>query len=264
MKLTIYQVDAFTNTLFKGNPAAICPLAEWLPYDMMLEIAAENNLAETAFYVPNAEGFEIRWFTPNTEVDLCGHATLAAAFVLYHCENYRENTINFYSPRSGALPVTVRDNKFVLNFPVDEFAEIAVTEELLNTTGKRPIAAFKGKTDYMLVFEKQEDIETMQPELPAIAALDARGVIVTAKGRTHDFVSRFFAPAVGVSEDPVTGSAHTTLTPYWARELNKTRLEAYQLSKRGGEIACRLAGDRVELSGEAVLFMKGEIFFGAR
>ncbi|MCH5721372.1 PhzF family phenazine biosynthesis protein [Niabella hibiscisoli] len=262
MKLTIYQVDAFTDAVFKGNPAAVCPLTEWLPDDLMLEIAAENNLAETTFYVPNENGFEIRWFTPSTEVDLCGHATLAAAFVLHHCENYRENTINFYSPRSGSLPVTVCQNKFVLNFPADAFVEIAVTEEFAAMTNGRPIAAFKGKTDYMLVFEKQEDIEMMQPNLPAIAGLDARGIIVTAKGTIHDFVSRFFAPAVGVNEDPVTGSAHTTLTPYWAGELHKTGLKACQLSKRGGEIACRLEGDRVELSGEAVLYMKGEIFLG--
>lgn len=260
MKLTIYQVDAFTDEVFKGNPAAVCPLTEWLADEILLKIAAENNLAETAFYVPNEDGFEIRWFTPETEVDLCGHATLAAAFALYHCENYRQNSINFYSTRSGKLPVTVQQDKFVLNFPADQFTETTLTDELLTATNKKPIAAYKGKTDYMLVFDKQEDIETMQPNLSLIAGLKARGVIVTAKGKVQDFVSRFFGPAVGVNEDPVTGSAHTTLTPYWAAQLDKTELQAIQLSKRGGEISCRLLNDRVELAGNAVLYLKGEIF----
>lgn len=260
MRLTIYQADAFTDTIFKGNPAAICPLKEWLPDDIMLAIAAENNLAETAFYVPVDDSFEIRWFTPYTEVDLCGHATLASAFVLCNYEDYPENSINFYSPRSGSLPVTVLEDKFILNFPKDQFSEIELTQELRSATNQKPLAAFKGKTDYMLVFEKQEEIARMEPDLPLIAKLDARGLIVTAKGNDYDFVSRFFGPAVGVNEDPVTGSAHTTLTPYWAQQLNKTELKAFQLSKRGGELNCRLAGDRVELAGKVALYMKGEIF----
>jgi PhzF family phenazine biosynthesis protein len=169
MKLTIYQVDAFSDKVFQGNPAAVCPLTEWLADDVMLKIAAENNLAETAFYVPKEDSFEIRWFTPNTEVDLCGHATLATAYVIRHCENCQKDVINFYSPRSGKLPVIIQQDKFVMNFPSDQFTETPLTDELLTATNKKPVAAFKGKTDYMLVFEKQEDITTLQPNLPQIA-----------------------------------------------------------------------------------------------
>lgn len=260
MKIIIYQVDAFTDTVFKGNPAGVCPLTEWLADDILLKIAAENNLSETAFYVPRDNGFEIRWFTPTSEVDLCGHATLDAAYVLRRCENYMEDSINFYSPRSGKLPVAIQQDKFVLNFPADQFSEIELTDELLTVTDKKPVAAFKGKTDYMLVFGGQEDIETLKPNLTLIAGVDARGFIVTAKGKNYDFVSRFFAPAVGVNEDPVCGSAHTTLTPYWASQLNKTEFNAFQLSERTGQLHCRLLDDRVELLGNAVLYMKGEIY----
>lgn len=260
MKLTIYQVDAFTDTLFKGNPAAVCPLTEWLPDGVMLNIAKENNLAETAFYVRKGDSVDIRWFTPGAEVDLCGHATLAAAFVLKNAENFKGDIIPFHSHRSGDLPVTVQQDRFVLNFPVDTFSETKLTDKLLSATDKKPIAAYRGKTDYMLVFGQEEDIATMKPDLLEIAKLDARGIIVTAKGRNYDFVSRFFGPGVGVNEDPVTGSAHTTLTPYWADQLNTTELRAFQLSERGGEVHCRLLEDRVELAGNAVLYLKGEIY----
>lgn len=260
MELIIYQIDAFADKVFQGNPAAVCPLTEWLTDDILLKIASENNLAETAFYVPKGNSFEIRWFTPNIEVDLCGHATLATAHVIWYCENYRQDIINFYSHRSGKLPVTIQQDKFVLNFPIDQFTKIPFTDELLNTTDKRPIAVYKGKTDYMLVFEQQEDIEALQPNLQLISQLNVRGVIVTAKGKTCDFVSRFFSPVTGVNEDAVTGSTHTTLTPYWAELLGKTELRACQLSNRSGEIHCRLLNDRVELAGKAVLYMKGEIF----
>lgn len=260
MKLNIYHVDTFTSEVFKGNPAAVCPLAEWLPDHVLQQIAAENNLSETGFYVIHEDRVAIRWFTPTMEVDLCGHATLAAAFVLYHHEQYEKETIEFYSYRSGSLPVTVQEHNIVLNFPKDDFAAIALTEELLSVTDKRPVAAYKGKTDYMLVFDSQEDIETIQPNLHLIAELDARGIIVTAKGKAHDFVSRFFGPAAGINEDPVTGSAHTTLAPYWAEQLGKTELEAFQLSARGGTVHCRLRGDRVELAGKAVLYLKGEMY----
>lgn len=259
MKLKIYQVDAFTDKVFSGNPAAVCPLEEWLDDDILLNIAAENNLSETAFYVPSDDGFAIRWFTPNVEVDLCGHATLATSYVLYNQKGYTGDVIRFYSPRSGKLTVTVYGELFLLNFPVDSFTEIVLTDLLVSSTDKKPLYAYKGKTDYMLVFENEEDIRTLQPNLPVVAQLDARGIIVTAKGETADFVSRFFAPAAGVNEDPVCGSAHTTLTPYWAKELNKTELQAFQLSKRGGALYCRLLDNRVELGGKAVLYMKGEI-----
>jgi PhzF family phenazine biosynthesis protein len=260
MKLAIYHLDTFTNEVFKGNPAAICPLPEWLADDVLLKIAAENNLSETGFYVIKEDNVEIRWFTPAVEVDLCGHATLGSAFAIYNYENYGKDIINFYSPRSGNLSVTVKQDKFVLNFPTDKFKEIELTDELISATDKTPIAAFKGKTDYMLVFDKQEDIETIQPNLSFMAGVDVRGFIVTAKGKTHDFVSRFFGPAVGVNEDPVCGSAHTTLVPYWANQLGKTELKALQVSKRSGELHCRYLGERVELGGTAVLYMKGEIY----
>ncbi|MGF7073037.1 PhzF family phenazine biosynthesis protein [Mucilaginibacter sp. R-33] len=259
MKIKIYQVDAFTDTIFKGNPAAVCPLEEWLDDDILLRIAKENNLSETAFYVRRAAAIEIRWFTPNTEVDLCGHATLATAFVLHQYEDFSDNTIPFHSPRSGTLPVTVQRDKYVLDFPADQFSPVGMTAELLMATDKVPIAAYKGKTDFMLVFKDQEDIATLEPRLQTIANLDARGVIVTAKGVDSDFVSRFFAPAVGVNEDPVTGSAHTTLIPYWAAQMAKTEFLARQLSERSGELQCRLLNNRVNISGRAVLYMQGEI-----
>lgn len=260
MKLKLFQADAFTDVVFKGNPAAVCPLEEWLDDGVLLKIAAENNLSETAFYVPKDDGFEIRWFTPTTEVDLCGHATLATSYVLFNQEAFSGNVIHFYSPRSGKLTVAVEEDRFVLNFPIDQFDAIALTEELMTATDKRPIAAYKGKTDYMLVFEQENDVQTMMPNLSLIKALDARGIIVTARGETSDFVSRFFAPAVGVNEDPVCGSAHTTLTPFWADQLGKNDLTAFQLSARGGTVYCRLLDDRVELAGKVVLYMKGKIY----
>lgn len=260
MKLKIYQVDAFTDQVFKGNPAAVCPLEQWPDDSLLLKIAKENNLSETAFYVPKNNAFEIRWFTPEIEIDLCGHATLATAFVLHHHEGFKESTIRFHSPRSGNLLVTIQNDLFLLDFPIDQFKKTELTDELISLTDKSPVAAYKGKTDYMLIFEKEEDIANIKPNLGLISNLKARGIIVTAKGLKHDFVSRFFAPGVGVDEDPVCGSAHTTLTPYWATELNKKELSAYQLSERGGEIKCRLAGERVELGGNAVLYMAGEVF----
>lgn len=260
MKLTLYQVDAFADKVFKGNPAAVCPLTEWLADEELLSIAKENNLSETAYYVIKENVVEIRWFTPVVEIELCGHATLATAYVLHHFENFQQDTINFFSPQSGNLSVAVQQGKFILDFPANQITQTALTDELLATTNKKPMLAFKGTTKYMLVFPRQEDIETIEPNLPLIAGLDTGGIIVTAKGKNHDFVSRFFAPALGVNEDPVTGSAHTVLTPFWANELNKTELKAFQLSERGGELDCRLLGDRVELGGKAVLYMKGEIF----
>ncbi len=260
MKLLIYQVDAFADRIFSGNPAAVCPLVEWLEDEMLQKIAAENNLSETVFYVPKGNVFEIRWFTPTVEVDLCGHATLAAAFVLHRYGNYTKRRIDFYSPRSGSLPVEISNDHYVLNFPADQVVEIPLTDDLLSATDKMPLAAYQGKTDYMLVFENENDIASLHPNLSVIARIKARGVIVTAAGDDYDFVSRFFAPAVGIDEDPVCGSAHTTLTPYWANQLNKRELRAYQLSKRGGELRCNVSDGRVELGGRAVLYMKGELF----
>ena len=259
MKYTIYQVDAFAEKIFSGNPAAVIPLNEWLPDDLLLSIAAENNLSETAFYVIKDNSVEIRWFTPSTEVDLCGHATLATAYVLKKEEKFPEELIPFYSHRSGSLPVTSKGNLFTMSFPKDNLTEVELTNELLSTTNRKPVKAFKGKSDYMLIFHDQQEIEQIIPTLTAIENLDARGLIVTAKGNTCDLVSRFFGPKCGVNEDPVTGSAHTTLTPYWAEKLGKNQLEAIQVSSRRGNLSCRLIDDRVEITGQAVLYMKGQI-----
>lgn len=260
MKVTIYQVDAFAEKVFQGNPAAVCPLQEWVSNELLLKIAAENNLSETAFYVIKDDCVEIRWFTPNTEVDLCGHATLATAFVLANQEKYSINLIPFFSGRSGSLPVTVNNDEFTLNFPSDIIKEIQLSDELLTATSLKPISAYQGKSDIMLVFEKQIDIENLQPNLSIIQQLKARGLIVTAKGKESDFVSRFFGPKVGINEDPVTGSAYTTLTTYWAEEFNETELKAVQVSARRGILKCKLLHDRVEITGKAILYMKGDIY----
>jgi len=255
-----YQIDAFTDTLFSGNPAAVCPLDQWLSDELMLKIAAENNLAETAFYVKNGDKYEIRWFTPKVEVDLCGHATLAAAFVLFHYENHNDNLIEFYSPRSGNLTVTKEGDLLSLNFPVDELESIALTNEILEAFNSKPQLAIKGKTDYMLVFNNEEEILNLAPNFDKVAKLQARGVIATARGNQTDFVSRFFAPQSGINEDPVTGSAHTSLIPYWAKELNKTTFSAIQLSERRGYLDCELLGNRVRISGQAKCYLIGNIF----
>ncbi|MBK5722674.1 PhzF family phenazine biosynthesis protein [Dysgonomonas sp. Marseille-P4677] len=259
-KYKLYQVDAFTEKLFGGNPAAVCPLNEWLDDNLLQKIAMENNLAETAFYVKRDNRYEIRWFTPNVEVDLCGHATLATAYVLFCHENHKENIIIFHSPRSGELIVSKKADGLTLDFPIDEFCETPISSEITNCFDKKPVEAYKGKTDYMLVYEKETDITDIQPQFGDIAKLKARGVIITARGETVDFVSRFFAPQSGIIEDPVTGSAHTTLTPYWAKKLNKTELSAVQLSERKGYLQCKHTEERVEISGQAKLYMKGEIF----
>ena len=259
MTLKIYQIDAFTDKLFAGNPAAVCPLNLWLPDELLQKIATENNLSETAFYIKKDDAYHIRWFTPNVEVDLCGHATLATAFVLFHFENHTQNEIHFHSLRSGKLTVRKNDDLLTLNFPADVIEEIPISEALTACFDRTPIAAFKGKTDYMLVFDNEAQIENIKPDLRKIGALPVRGVIVTAKGKQVDFVSRFFGPQSGVDEDPVTGSAHTTLTPYWAEKSGKKSLNAIQLSPRRGYLQCEYLNERVEISGQARAYMKGEI-----
>jgi len=258
MKLKMYQVDAFADKIFSGNPAAVCPLDKWLPDETMQNIAMENNLAETAFYVNEKEGLRIRWFTPNIEVDLCGHATLATSFVLFHHENHKGDKIVFNS-RSGPLTVTKAGEILTLNFPIDTIAEVPPLPILEQGLGAKPLKTFKGKTDYMLVFESEDVIRKMNPDFKLIGTVDARGIIVTAKGNEVDFVSRFFGPQSGIDEDPVTGSAHTSLTPYWASVLNKTEFSALQLSRRLGKLKCKLLGNRVEISGTAKLFLTGTI-----
>jgi PhzF family phenazine biosynthesis protein len=261
MKQKIYQADAFADKLFAGNPAAVIPLQQWLTDATMQNIAMENNLAETAFYIPEGNNFHIRWFTPNTEVDLCGHATLATAYVLFNFENFAGDELIFNS-RSGPLKVTRKTDMLTLDFPQDDFSEIKMFPALLAGFNIAPQKAFQGKTDYMLVYANENEVRNLWPEFKLVALLDARGVIVTAPGDNVDFVSRFFAPKCGIDEDPVTGSAHTTLAPYWAKVLGKNELSALQISKRGGNLSCRLNGDRVEISGKAVLYMKGEIEIG--
>jgi len=260
MEIRIYQVDAFTDKVFSGNPAPVCPLDEWLSDGLLQQIAMENNQAETAFYTKQGDRYHIRWFTPTTEVDLCGHATLAAAYVLFNHEKHSGNSINFYSSRSGDLVITRSNDLLTLNFPTDVYEQVELSNSLTAGFDILPIKALKGKTDYVLVFETETQIISIKPNLPQIATLGGRGVIVTAKGDTVDFVSRFFAPQAGIDEDPVTGSAHTTLTPFWAKELGKTELTAVQLSARKGWLQCKYLGDRVEISGEAKLYMTGEIY----
>lgn len=259
MTQKIYQVDAFTDTLFGGNPAAVCPLDKWLSDAVMQNIAMENNLSETAFYVKDGEQYQIRWFTPSVEVDLCGHATFAAAYVLFHHENYKGRVINFYSPRSGELIVTKEGDLLNLNFPADEVQQVELTQELSDGFDIKPQSAFKGKTDYLLIFKNEEEIKNLNADIPKISKVNARGIIVTAKGDKVDFVSRFFGPRAGVDEDPVTGSAHTSLTPYWAKVLGKPQLSAIQLSQRKGHLQCHYLEDRVEISGKGKLYMKGHI-----
>lgn len=260
MKLKIYQVDAFTLELFGGNPAAVCPLESWLAEELMQKIAAENNLAETAFYVKNDIGYEIRWFTPTVEVDLCGHATLASAFVLFNFEGHENDEVIFSSLRSGTLKVKKNEDLLTLDFPTDKIENTDLTPELLKCFNANPTEAFKGKTDYLLVFNNEQEIKNLQPDLTSISKLKARGIIATAKGDEVDFVSRFFGPQSGVDEDPVTGSAHTTLIPYWADKIGKKELSAIQLSARKGFLQCKYLGERVEISGHCRLYLKGEIF----
>lgn len=258
MKIRLFQIDAFTDKLFGGNPAAVCPLDHWLPDTLMQKIAMENNLAETAFYFRTGDRFEIRWFTPEMEVELCGHATLASAFVIFNLEHYPRSVIEFAS-RSGPLRVSKNGDLLTLDFPADEFVESSVPEGLLEGMGLQPLEIYKGKTDYMLIYSNAYQVANLKPDMLQISKIAARGIIATSPGDDVDFVSRFFAPQSGIPEDPVTGSAHTTLAPYWAKKLGRSELSARQLSKRGGRLQCRLAGNRVEISGQAQAYMTGEI-----
>ena len=261
MEIEIFKVDAFCKEIFSGNPAGVCPLEKWLEDTLMQKIAAENNLAETAFYVVQDDHIEIRWFTPSVEVDLCGHATLATAHVLFNHKNVRSDTITFLSPRSGELKVRKDGGLLTLDFPVDDFISVPVTNDMVDWFSVQPLAAFKGKTDYMLVFGTEQDIREIKPNLSVIEKLkEVRGVIVTAKGENVDFVSRFFAPQSGIPEDPVTGSAHTTLTPYWSAKLRKKELSALQLSERQGYLHCKDLDSRIEISGKAKTFLSGKAF----
>lgn len=258
MNLTIYQVDAFAKEVFNGNPAAVCPLEEWIDADLMQKIALENNLAETAFFVKNGDVYEIRWFTPVYEIDLCGHATLASAFVIFEILQSEKDIVKFHSHKSGELSVEKKGDLFVLDFPSRPVSPVEIPEGLADALGKEPKEVFKAR-DYFLVYENEQEILDIKPNFNKLLEIGGHGFIVTAKGDSADFVSRFFAPEVGVPEDPVTGSAHCNLIPFWSERLGKTELFAKQISSRGGELFCELKGDRVKIGGNAVLYLKGEI-----
>jgi PhzF family phenazine biosynthesis protein len=257
MKLTFYQVDAFTDTLFKGNPAAVVPLDKWLDEKLMQDLAAENNLAETVFFVPLNNEFEIRWFTPEAEINLCGHATLASAYVLFNILGYDKKQIVFHS-KSGPLYVTLQNDIISLDFPswmperLNEYPE-----GLEQALGVKEIVGVYQSRDLLVELNKEEDVQQAQPDFTLIKKLGYK-IIITAPGKEVDFVSRFFAPTIGVDEDPVTGSAHSQLIPFWSNKLGKTVMQAKQLSKRGGQLWVEQKGDRVMMGGKAVFYMKAE------
>ena len=260
MTIPIYQADAFTNKLFGGNPAAVCPLTEWLPNQTMQKIAAENNLAETAFFVKTDTGYHLRWFTPELEIDLCGHATLASAHIIFTELGFTGEAIHFNTDKAGTLSVTKNGDRYTLDFPSRLPYPTEMPDGLLEGLNyKMPVEIMRSR-DYFLVYESEQDIIDMVPNHYALSKINAIGVIVTAPGKEVDFVSRFFAPNCGVPEDPVTGSAHCNLIPYWAEKLGKIQLHAYQLSARKGELWCEHKGERVLMSGNAVTYLKGEIY----
>jgi PhzF family phenazine biosynthesis protein len=257
LKLKQYQVDAFTDKAFAGNPAAVVPLSSWPDDSFLQAIAEENNLSETAFFVSSKKGFKLRWFTPAKEVDLCGHATLATAHVIFEILGYSKQVITFET-RSGELFVEREGKSLKMNFPACPPTLIECSETLAKGLGQHPIEVLVAD-DYLAVFDSEATVRALTPNQSLLGQLNLRGVIVTAPGTDVDFVSRFFAPKYGIPEDPVTGSAHCELAPYWASKLGKNILTAKQVSKRGGNITCELKAGRVFLSGCAVTFMEGEI-----
>jgi PhzF family phenazine biosynthesis protein len=257
MRLPIFEVDAFTSQVFRGNPAAVCPLESWLDDTTLQSIAAENNLSETAFLVGGDGSYEIRWMTPKAEVDLCGHATLASAFVLFaDAEKGRDEVV--FRSKSGELRVRRAGDLLTLDFPSRPPKTVTATDDLLDGLGKPPREVWAAR-DYLAVYESEEDVRTLSPDFTRLARADRFAVIVTAPGREVDFVSRFFAPKQGLPEDPVTGSAHCTLVPFWSKRLGKKRLHALQVSARGGELFCEDRGERVAISGHAVRYLQGTI-----
>ncbi len=257
MEISLYQIDAFTSTLFKGNPAAVCPLDEWLPDELMQSIAEENNLSETAFFVTESDGFHIRWFTPKSEVDLCGHATLAAAYVLCHILGYRKDKIEFDS-KSGILTVTQDNEWLTMDFPAQPPVSCDIPEEIVKAFNIAPIECLKSQ-DLIVVFEREIDVELASPDFSQLMKVDLRGVAITARSDRWDFIARFFAPKYGIPEDSVTGSVYTQLAPYWASKIGTKRFRVKQVSSRGGELICEIVGDRVFISGKATKFLEGKI-----
>lgn len=259
MKIPIWQVDAFASEVFAGNPAAVCVLEAW-PDDRLLQnIAAENNLSETAFLVRNAEGFDLRWFTPVTEVELCGHATLAAAKVLFDLRGWREPEIRFQTRQRGVLTVAKRGDLLEMNFPALPARPMPPPAGLDTALGVEPRQVLASTDDWLAVLDDEETVRNLKPDLAAVAKFPCRCLVPTARGKRADFVSRAFASRFGIPEDPVTGSAHCALAPYWAGVLGKNELRAFQVSARGGEVFCKFAGDRVKLAGRAVVYLEGII-----
>lgn len=257
MDLPIFKVDAFTSKVFSGNPAAICPLEQWLSDEQLQAIARENNLSETAFFVRSGDGFDLRWFTPGCEVDLCGHATLASAYVLFHELKEPGKALRFRT-KSGELVVQRDGDRLVMDFPSRPPVPLDADPGLIEALGGEPVEILAAR-DYLVRYKSAEEVRSLHPNMEALKRIDRFAFIVTAPGTDCDFVSRFFAPAKGVPEDPVTGSAHCTLIPYWAKELGKTTLHAKQIGPRGGELFCKAAGERVEIAGYGALFLRGRI-----
>jgi predicted PhzF superfamily epimerase YddE/YHI9 len=257
MRIPYFQVNAFTSQTFGGNPAGVCVLEDWLPDAMLQRIATENNLSETAFFVKADGHFQLRWFTPAIEVDLCGHATLASAFVLFSELEHQGDTVQFES-RSGSLAAARREDIIELDFPSRPPVPCGASEELLRGLGRKPREVLHSR-DYVAVFESEAEVASLRPDMAVLGQVDCLGIIATARGQDTDFVSRFFAPRAGVPEDPVTGSAHCSLIPFWAERLGKTELFARQISQRGGELFCRNAGERVGIGGRAVIYCRGEL-----
>lgn len=259
MKLTIYQVDAFAEKVFTGNPAAVIPLENWIDEKLMQQIAMENNLSETVFFVKTNEGYHLRWFTPEYEIDLCGHATLASAFIIKNFLEPHVAEINFTTQKAGILKASAKNGMYTLDFPSRMPKACKVPDQLLKSVGTSAFVEVLKSRDYFVVLPNEEAVKNVQPDYTLMKELDAIGVIVTAKGRDGDVVSRCFYPGAGIAEDPVTGSAHCNIVPYWAEKLGKTKLSCKQLSFRGGVLQCQLQGDRVLMSGQCVLYLTGEI-----
>ena len=257
MRIPIFQVDAFTSQVFRGNPAAVCPLGSWLDDATLQSIAAENNVSETAFFVGGDGAYDIRWMTPRQEVDLCGHATLASAFVLFGGAEKARDEVVFRS-RSGELKVRREADLLTLDFPSRPPKAVTASDDLLEGLGRPPREVWASR-DYMAVYDREEDVRSLSPDMDRLIRLDQFAVIVTAPGTRVDFVSRFFAPRAGIDEDPVTGSAHCTLVPFWSKRLGRKRLHALQVSARGGELFCEDRGERVAISGRAVRYLEGTI-----
>ena len=259
MRLPLYQVDAFTDRLFAGNPAAVVPLETWLPHATLQAIAAENNLAETAFFLRETKDYALRWFTPTVEVDLCGHATLASAHVIFDRLEPQRRDVSFRTLKAGTLTVTRQGDELAMDFPARPPRPVAAPSGLAAALGAPPVAVLAAR-DHLAVYERQQDVAALRPDFAMLARLDCFAVIATAPGDNGvDFVSRFFAPAQGIPEDPVTGSSHCTLIPYWAERLGKTKLRARQISPRGGDLTCAFAGERVTIGGRCVSYLEGTI-----